>query len=141
MNRKVVPHRDVPGAPVGAALVSAAGLAWVNGVLPLDLENPGKALAESVEEQSRQIMLNLDQLLSAQGLSRQQVVAVTVHLRQMNRFGVRFEKVYAGFFEAPTSRPVLWWGCRSCPVRPWWRWTSWSTPVKTFQSNKEMQRE
>ena len=101
MNRKVVPHRDVPGAPVGAALVSAAGLAWVNGVLPLDLENPGKALAESVEEQSRQIMRNLDQLLSAQGLSRQQVVAVTVHLRQMKRFGARFEKVYAGFFEAP----------------------------------------
>jgi 2-iminobutanoate/2-iminopropanoate deaminase len=101
MNRKVVPHRDVPGAPVGAALVSAAGLAWFNGVLPLDLENPGKALAESVEEQSRQIMRNLDQLLSAQGLSRQQVVAVTVHLRQLNRFGARFEKVYAGFFEAP----------------------------------------
>ena len=101
MNRKVVPHRDVPGAPVGAALVSAAGLAWVNGVLPLDLENPAKALAESVEEQSRQIMRNLDQLLSAQGLSRQQVVAVTVHLRQMNRFGARFEKVYSGFVEAP----------------------------------------
>jgi len=101
MNRKVVPHRDVPGAPVGAALVSAAGLTWVNGVLPLDLENPSKALAESVEEQSRHIMRNLDQLLSAQGLSRQQVLAVTVHLRQMNRFGGRFEKVYAGFFEAP----------------------------------------
>ena len=101
MNRKVVPHKDVPGAPVGAALVSAAGLTWVNGVLPLDLENPSKALAESVEEQSRHIMRNLDQLLSAQGLSRQQVLAVTVHLRQMNRFGGRFEKVYAGFFEAP----------------------------------------
>jgi len=101
MNRKVVPHRDAPGAPVGAALVSAAGLAWVNGVLPLDLENPSKALAESVEEQSRHIMRNLDQLLSGQGLSRQQVLAVTVHLRQMNRFGGRFEKVYAEFFEAP----------------------------------------
>jgi 2-iminobutanoate/2-iminopropanoate deaminase len=101
MNRKVVPHRDVPGAPVGAALVSAAGLTWVNGVLPLDLENPSKALAESVEEQSRHIMRNLDQLLAAQGLARQQVLAVTVHLRQMNRFGGRFEKVYAGFFEAP----------------------------------------
>jgi len=58
-------------------------------------------LAESVEEQSRQIMRNLDHLLSAQGLSRQQVMAVTVHLRQLNRFGARFEKVYAGFFEAP----------------------------------------
>ena len=101
MNRKGVPHRDVPGAPVGDALVSAAGLTWVNGVLPLDLENPSKALAESVEEQSRHIMRNLDQLLSAQGLARHQVVAVTVHLRQMNRFGARFEKVYAGFFEAP----------------------------------------
>ena len=100
MNCKTVPHGNAPGAPVGAALVVAAGLAWVNGVLPVDLETPNKALAESVEEQSRQIMRNLDQLLSAQGLSRQQVVAVTVHLRQLNRFGARFEKVYAGFFEA-----------------------------------------
>ena len=101
MNRKVVPHGNAPGAPVGAALVLASGLAWVNGVLPVDLETPSKALAESVEEQSRHIMRNLDQLLSAQGLSRQQVMAVTVHLRQLNRFGARFEKVYAGFFEAP----------------------------------------
>jgi len=101
MNRKVVPHGNAPGASVGAALVLASGLAWVNGVLPVDLETPSKALAESVEEQSRQIMRNLDQLLSAQGLSRQQVMAVTVHLRQLNRFGARFEKVYAGFFEAP----------------------------------------
>jgi len=99
MNHKVVPHGNAPGAPVGAAWVSAAGLAWVNGVLPIDLDNPSKALAESVEEQSRQIMRNLDQLLKAQGLGRAQVLAVTVHLRQMNRFGARFEKVYAGFFE------------------------------------------
>ena len=115
MNRKVVPHRDVPGAPVGAALVSAAGLTWVNGVLPLDLENPSKALAESVEEQSRHIMRNLDQLLSAQGLSRQQVLAVTVHLRQMNRFGGRFEKVYAGFFEAPHLPTRSWVGVSELP--------------------------
>jgi len=101
MNRKVIPHGNAPGAPVGAALVWAAGLAWVNGVLPVDLENPSKALAESVEEQSRQIMRNLDHVLLAQGWARHQVLAVTVHLRQMNRFGGRFEKVYAGFFEAP----------------------------------------
>ena len=91
MNRTVIPHGNAPGAPVGAALVLAAGLAWVNGVLPMGWDNPSKALAESVEEQSRQIMRNLDQLLKAQGLGRPQVLAVTVHLRQMNRFGARFE--------------------------------------------------
>ena len=115
MNRKVVPHGNTPGAPAGAALVLASGLAWVNGVLPVDLETPSKALAESVEEQSRQIMRNLDQLLSAQGLSRQQVVAVTVHLRQMNRFGARFEKVYAGFFEAPHLPTRSWVGVSELP--------------------------
>ena len=115
MNRKVVLHGNTPGAPAGAALVLASGLAWVNGVLPVDLETPSKALAESVEEQSRQIMRNLDQLLSAQGLSRQQVVAVTVHLRQMNRFGVRFEKVYAGFFEAPHLPTRSWVGVSELP--------------------------
>ena len=115
MNRKVIPHGNAPGAPVGAALVWAAGLAWVNGVLPVDLENPSKALAESVEEQSRQIMRNLDQLLSAQGLARQQVVAVTVHLRHMSRFGARFEKVYAGFFEAPHMPTRSWVGVAELP--------------------------
>ena len=71
MNRKVIPHGNAPGAPVGAALVQAAGLAWVNGVLPVDVDNPSKALAESVEEQSRHIMRNLDQLLQDLGLARQ----------------------------------------------------------------------
>jgi 2-iminobutanoate/2-iminopropanoate deaminase len=68
-----------------------------------------------VEEQSRHIMRNLDQLLSAQGLSRQQVLAVTVHLRQMNRFGARFEKVYAGFFEAPHLPTRSWVGVSELP--------------------------
>ena len=105
MSRKYVPHVADAAAPVGSALVMAAAWAFVNGVLPVDLVQPSKALAESVEEQSRQIMRNLDSLLAAQGLARHQVVAVTVHLRQMNRFGARFEKVYAGFFEA-TGAPT-----------------------------------
>ena len=103
MSRKYVPHVADAAAPVGSALVLAAGWAFVNGVLPVDLVQPSKALAESVEEQSRQIMRNLDSLLAAQGLARTQVVAVTVHLQQMHRFAGRFEKVYAGFFEAPQA--------------------------------------
>ena len=94
-----MPHAPHAAAPVGSALVVAGGWAFVHGLLPLDLAEPGKPLAESVEEQSHQIMRNLDRLLAAQGLARHQVVAVTVHLRQMNRFGARFEKVYAGFFQ------------------------------------------
>jgi 2-iminobutanoate/2-iminopropanoate deaminase len=105
MSRTHIPHTPHPAAPVGSALVVAGGWAFVHGLLPLDLAEPGKPLAESVEEQSRQIMRNLDSLLAAQGLARHQVVAVTVHLRQMNRFGARFEKVYAGFFEA-TGAPT-----------------------------------
>ena len=76
MNRKVVPHGNAPGAPVGAALVLASGLAWVNGVLPVDLETPSKALAESVEEQSRQIMRNLDHLLAGQPLRSKELIEV-----------------------------------------------------------------
>ena len=115
MSRKYVPHVADAAAPVGSALVMAAGWAFVNGVLPVDLVQPSKALAESVEEQSRQIMRNLDQLLSAQGLARQQVVAVTVHLRHMSRFGARFEKVYAGFFEAPHMPTRSWVGVAELP--------------------------
>jgi 2-iminobutanoate/2-iminopropanoate deaminase len=86
-------------------LVLAGPLAFAHGLVGQDLLNPKRALAESVEAQTRQIMSNLDALLAPQQLARADVVAVTVWLRDFHRFALRFESVWAECFE-PGQRPT-----------------------------------
>jgi enamine deaminase RidA (YjgF/YER057c/UK114 family) len=81
-------------------LVLAGRLAFASGVLPIDMGNDTVALPESVEGQARKILNNLDALLSAHGLSREQVLSVQVWLRDFHRFHERFEKVWPEFFPA-----------------------------------------
>jgi 2-iminobutanoate/2-iminopropanoate deaminase len=100
---------DSAGLRPASDLVLAGPLAFVNGLIGADLERPKLALAESVEAQTRHIMRNLDALLAAQGLSRKQVVAVTVWLRDFSRFRERFEKVWPECFmdgQRPTRQLV-----------------------------------
>ena len=100
---------DSAGLRPASDLVLAGPLAFVNGLIGADLERPKLALAESVEAQTRHIMRNLDALLAAQGLSRKQVVAVTVWLRDFSRFRERFEKVWLECFadgQQPTRQLV-----------------------------------
>jgi 2-iminobutanoate/2-iminopropanoate deaminase len=100
---------DSAGLRPASDLVLAGPLAFVNGLIGADLERPKVALAESVEAQTRHIMRNLDALLAAQGLSRKQVVAVTVWLRDFSRFRERFEKVWPECFmdgQRPTRQLV-----------------------------------
>ena len=100
---------DSAGLRPASDLVLAGPLAFVNGLIGADLERPKLALAESVEAQTRHIMRNLDALLAAQGLSRKQVVAVTVWLRDFSLFRERFEKVWPECFmdgQRPTRQLV-----------------------------------
>ncbi len=77
----------------------AGGWGFVSGVGPADLENPAVALPESVEDQTRKIFSNLEQLLSRRGLGRRNVVSVRIHLVEFKRFHERMNRVYEGFFE------------------------------------------
>ena len=97
------------GQRPAADLVLAGPLAFAHGVLPGELANPKAPLAESVELQARKILSNLDELLAPHGLSRRDVVAVTVWLREHARFAARFEKAWPEFFAAarmPTRQLV-----------------------------------
>lgn len=94
-----------PDLRTASDLVLTADLAFAYGLIGCDLRNPRTALAESVEVQTRKIMSNLDDLLAEQGLSRRNVLAVTVFLRDFHRFHVRFEKVWSECFDA-SCRPT-----------------------------------
>jgi 2-iminobutanoate/2-iminopropanoate deaminase len=102
MKPQFIDHPDLRPA---SDLALAGPLAFAHGLVGQDLLNPKRALAESVEAQTRQIMSNLDALLAPQQLARADVVAVTVWLRDFHRFALRFESVWAECFE-PGQRPT-----------------------------------
>jgi 2-iminobutanoate/2-iminopropanoate deaminase len=87
-------------ARTGSDLVIAGGWGFVSNVLPIDLANDRTPLPEQVEAQTRKVLANLDTILEAKGLRRDQVVAVRIALVDLPRFEERMETVYAGFFAA-----------------------------------------
>ncbi|MGH8669301.1 MAG: RidA family protein [Burkholderiales bacterium] len=74
------------------------GWGFVCGVGPVDLENAAVALPESVDEQTRKILSNLDSILGRRRLGREHVVSVRIHLVDFKRFHERMNRAYAAFF-------------------------------------------
>jgi 2-iminobutanoate/2-iminopropanoate deaminase len=79
----------------------AGGWGFVSGLGPVDLENAAVALPETVEDQARKILSNLEAILSKRGLGREHVVSVRIHLVEFKRFHERLNRAYAGFFSGP----------------------------------------
>jgi enamine deaminase RidA (YjgF/YER057c/UK114 family) len=94
----------INGASVRAKI--ASDLLLVNGwgitsaLGPVDLENDRTPLPEGVEAQTKKILSNLETILRAAGLSRDNVVAVRVYLVEAPRLLERMNAAYVGFFPA-----------------------------------------
>ncbi|CAO3632335.1 unnamed protein product [Mucor fragilis] len=97
-------HTDSAPAAVGpyAQAIKANGFVYTSGQVAL---NPatGKVVEGEVKEQTKQVFLNLTEVLKAAGSSLEKVVKTTVFLRDMNDFATMNE-VYASFF--PTHQPA-----------------------------------
>ena len=74
------------------------GWGFVSGVGPVDLDNPAVALPESVEDQTRKCLANLEKILQKRGVAREQVVSVRVHLIEFKRFHERMNRAYEELF-------------------------------------------
>jgi 2-iminobutanoate/2-iminopropanoate deaminase len=81
------------------------GWGFVSGIGPVDLENPAVPLPESVEDQTRKVLSNLEKILQKRGLGRQHIVSVRIHLIEFKRFYERMNRVYSAFF-AETRVPA-----------------------------------
>ncbi len=99
MKKQVISSRKAPTAigPYSQA-VSANGLVFVSGQLPLNAETG--ELAVGAEVQAEQTLLNIREILSAAGLSMDNVVKCTIFLKNMEDFAV-VNQVYAAFFGRP----------------------------------------
>jgi len=101
MSRQVIATPKAPAAvgPYSQA-IKANGFVFTAGQLGLDPAT-GKLVEGDVTDQARQALKNLQAILEAAGSSLEQVVKVTVFLKDINDFK-RVNEVYAEFF---TSQP------------------------------------
>ena len=95
--KEIVTAEKAPRAigPYSAA-VKAGNLIFTAGQLGIDPES-GEFVPGGIEAETRQALLNLQDVLEAAGSSLKSVVKTTVFLRDMNDFGV-MNVIYGEFF-------------------------------------------
>lgn len=94
---------STPNAPkaIGpySQAIRAGQLLFLSGQTPID-PTTGSLVDGDIAAQTRQVFLNLGEVLKAAGASFDNVVRTTVFLADMNDFGAMNE-VYGTFFQAP----------------------------------------
>lgn len=96
MNR-MISTENAPAAigPYSQA-VQAGNMMFVSGQLPMDPVTMD-FVSEDVQEQTRQCLFNLMAILESAAFSREDIVKVTVFLKDMNDFA-KMNEIYATFF-------------------------------------------
>lgn len=94
---------DTPNAPkaIGpySQAVKAGSFLFVSGTLPMD-PSTGQLVGTNIQEQTQQILKNIDAILKDQGLTFARVVKTEVYLKNINDFKAMNE-VYAIEFVGP----------------------------------------
>ena len=98
---KYVIRAQQGAAPQGAYSQGwrAGDFVFVTGTGPVD-PNTGKLAGESIEEQTEQVISNMESVLAADHASLADVIKVTVHLSDTALFA-RYNAVYARRFSKP----------------------------------------
>ncbi len=89
-------HAPQPIGPYSAA-VRYGNIVYTAGQIGIDPQT-GEIVPGGIEAETRQVLINLQNLLAAAGASLDQVVKTTVFLHDMNEFAM-MNRVYAEFFE------------------------------------------
>jgi 2-iminobutanoate/2-iminopropanoate deaminase len=102
--KKVIKTGNAPGAvgPYSQAIENN-GMLFVSGQIPLDSQT-GTPVEGGIREQTRQVMKNIDGILTAAGYSKQDVVKCTCLLKNMDQFK-EMNAEYAEYFsDDPPAR-------------------------------------
>ncbi len=105
---KRVVLKEGAAAPIGpySHAVSAGGFVFVSGQGSKDPAT-GKYVQGGVQEQTRQVIRNIEAILKSMGLGLSDVVKANVFLRDINDFK-EFNKAYGEFFgKAPPARSTV----------------------------------
>ena len=103
IERTIIATEEAPGA-VGpySQGIAADGFVFTAGQVPINPAS-GKVEAETIEDQTRQVLTNIDAVLRAAGSSLDRVVKMTVFMTDLADFQA-MNGVYAEFF--PSNPPA-----------------------------------
>ncbi len=88
-------HAPSPIGPYSQA-VKANGLVFVSGQIALNPET-NELVTHSIEQETRQVMLNIGEILKTAGMNYHNIVKTSIFLKDMNNFG-KVNEVYGHFF-------------------------------------------
>ncbi len=103
MSRSIVNTSKAP-APVGpySQAVRCGNMLFVSGQIPLDPEN-GELVLNSFAEQCHRVLLNLKIILEAGGSTLENVLKVTIYMKNLAQFN-ELNEIYSEYFDA--SKPA-----------------------------------
>ncbi len=107
MEKKVIATKDAPQAigPYSQAILYG-NLIFVSGQIPIDPKN-GEIISGGIEEQTEQVLKNLEAILKTSNSSLKNVLKTTVFITDLNNFG-KMNKVYENSFkENPPARSTV----------------------------------
>ncbi len=104
MTRKII-YTDRAPAPVGPynqAIAATGEFLFVSGQIAIDPTTNTVLSTADVAAQTEQVMKNLHAVLAAAGTTFEQVVKVTIFLKEMNDFAT-VNQIYSQYFPADTA--------------------------------------
>lgn len=95
--KKIINTNNAP-APIGPynQAVETGGLLFVSGQIP-SKPNTGEIVTSGIKDEAKQVMENIDAILSEAGLSFANVVKTTIFLTDMGTFA-QVNEVYGSYF-------------------------------------------
>ncbi|ASJ01253.1 Rid family detoxifying hydrolase [Thermococcus gorgonarius] len=108
MEKQIVipPGAPSPIGPYSPGILASGRFLFISGQIPLD-PTTGKPVEGSFEEKVRQTLRNLLSVVEGAGGSAENVVKVTVYLRDIGKYD-EFNRVYSEFFsESKPARAVV----------------------------------
>ena len=101
-------YTDKAPRPVGpySQAILIDGFLFVSGQIPID-PSTGKLIDGTFEEKTRRVLENVKAIIEAAGGTLDDVVKVTVYLKDIGKFS-EFNKVYSEYFKGvPPARVVV----------------------------------
>ena len=95
--KKQIKTNNAPQAigPYNQAVISG-NFIFVSGQIPLTPE--GKLSGNTIEEQTKQCLVNIEGILKEAGLGRSDIIKTTLFIKNMDDFQ-KVNEIYSGFFE------------------------------------------
>ena len=94
------PNAPAPIGPYNQAVLSGNTL-YISGQTPID-PSTGNLVSGSIEEETLQVMKNIEAILTAAGATFESVVKASIFVKDMHQFKA-INGVYGSFFNAETA--------------------------------------